>query len=190
VLVSPFQGWFVLAQPGDLGGLTAAAKGNPDRAVATAPLPPWLAQIRTIEAETGDPRGPAAVVTLGLHAQRLSLASYEVALGIASLPTPDRVSMALELVAQGWLVRGNLRFASEADALELIAAVQKVQQRIADSTMLQLAIGKRIARVVASLAFARNGVRVSYATSISIADARSFLAAAAQQLDAYFTRGP
>jgi hypothetical protein len=42
--------------------------------------------------------------------------------------------------------------------------------------------------VIAALAFARNGPRVSYATSISIADARAILAFAAQQIDDYFTR--
>jgi hypothetical protein len=51
---------------------------------------------------------------------------------------------------------------------------------------LQLALGKPIARVVANLSFARTGPRVSYTTSISIADARAILAVAAQQLDAYF----
>jgi hypothetical protein len=93
-------------------------------------------------------------------------------------------------VRQGWLMRGNLRFASEADAAELVASVQRVQQRIADSRAIQLVIGKPIARVIANLAFARNGVRVSYATSVSIADARAILAAAAQQLDTYYGRAP
>jgi hypothetical protein len=39
---------------------------------------------------------------------------------------------------------------------------------------------------VKNLSFSRAGGRVSYATSISISDARAILAAAAQQLDAYF----
>jgi hypothetical protein len=125
-----------------------------------------------------------------LRGQRLALGSFDLGLGISSIPTPDRASLAMELVPQGWLVRGNLRFASEADAIELVAAVQQVQQRIAGSYVLQLAVGKRIARVVASLAFARNGVRVSYATSMSIADARAILAAAGKQIDQYFGRAP
>ncbi len=190
MFLSPFKGWFLLAQPEDLGGLTAAASGNPDAALATAKLPPWLAGIRAIEAETGEPRGPAAVLTLGLGGKRLRLGGNDLGLGIPSVPTPDRVSLAMELVKQGWLVRGNMRFASEADAAELVAAVQRFQQRIADSRAIQLVIGKPIARVVANLAFARAGPRVSYATSISIADARAILAAAALQLDQYFARAP
>jgi hypothetical protein len=83
-----------------------------------------------------------------------------------------------------------MRFASDADAAELIASIAQFQQRIADSHAIQLVIGKPIAHVIASLAFARNGPRVSYATSISIADARAILAAAAQQLDQYFGRAP
>jgi hypothetical protein len=190
VLLSPFRGWFLLAQPGDLGALTAAGRGNPDTIEASAKLPPWLAGIRKIEAETGDVRGPAAVVTLGLGGKRIELGDNDLGLGIPSIPTPDRVSLAMELVPQGWLVRGNMRFASDADAAELIAAVQRAQQRIADSRLIQRVIGKATARVIANLAFARSGARVSYATSISISDARAILAAAAQQLDQYFARAP
>ena len=186
VLLSPFRGWFLLAQPGDLGALTAGAKGNPDTVEATAKLPPWLAGIRKIEAESGDLRGPALVVTLGLGGNRIPLDGLDLGLGLASIPTPERVSMAMELVKQGWLVRGNMRFASDADAIELVAAVQAAQQRIADSRLIQRVIGKATARVIANLAFARSGPRVSYATSISISDARAILAAAAQQLDHYF----
>ena len=68
--------------------------------------------------------------------------------------------------------------------------MQRVQQRINDSRTIQLVIGKPIAHVIANLAFARNGLRVSYATSISIADARAILAAVALQLDQYFGRAP
>jgi hypothetical protein len=190
VFLSPFKGWFLLAQPGDLGALTGAAKGNLDAVEATAKLPPWLAGIRKIEAETGEARGPALVVTLGLGGKRIDLAGNDFGLDIPSVPTPDRVSLAMELVKQGWLVRGNMRFASDADAAELIASVQRLQQRVADSHAIQLVVGKPIAHVIANLAFARTGPRVSYATSISIADARAILAAAAQQLDQYFGRVP
>ncbi|HEU4731037.1 MAG TPA: hypothetical protein VFT22_24250 [Kofleriaceae bacterium] len=190
VFLSPFQGWFLLAQPDDLAGLTAPTRGALDAAVATGKLPPWLAGIRKIESETGDPRGPALVVTLGLRGKRLKLGGNDFGLGIPSVPTPERVSLAMELVKQGWLVRGNMRFASEADAAELVASVQRFQQRVADSHAIQLVIGKPIVHVIANLAFARAGPRVSYATSISIADARAILAAAALQLDQYFGRAP
>jgi len=190
VFLSPFAGWFLLAQPGDLGTLTGAAKGSPDAALATAKLPPWLAGIRKIETETGEPRGPALVVTLGLGGKRVALAGNDLGLGIPSVPTPERVSLAMELVKQGWLVRGNMRFASDTDAAELITSVQRVQQRVADSYLIQRIVGKPLVHVIANLAFARSGPRVSYATSVSIADARAILAATAQQLDQYFAHVP
>ncbi|HMG23624.1 MAG TPA: hypothetical protein VK607_19955, partial [Kofleriaceae bacterium] len=186
VFLSPFPGWFLLAQPGDLGELTRAARGALDAAVATSALPPWLSGIRSIEAESGDKRGPAVVVTFALRGRRQRLGSLALGLGVRSIPTPDRISLAMELVPQGWLVRGNMRFASEADASELLASVQQMQKRIGESRAIQLVIGVPIAHVIASLAFARNGVRVSYASAISIADARAILAAAAQQIDQYF----
>jgi len=190
VFLSPFQGWFLLAQPEDLGGLVVPAPGKIDAVEATGKLPPWLAGIRAIETETGDKRGPAAVVTVALGGKRLDLAGYDFGLGIRSIPMPDRVSLAAELVPQGWLVRGNLRFASDAEANEFVASVQQLQQRVAGSRAIQFAIGKPIVRVVASLAFARAGPRVSYATSASIADTRAILAAVAQQIDHYFGRAP
>src|SRR5262249_50064554 len=103
VFLSPFQGWFLLAQPGDLGGLLAPARGKRDAAVAAGSLPPWLAGIRAIESESGDKRGPALVVTIAPGGARYDLPAFGLGLGIRSIPTPDRASLAAELVPQGWL---------------------------------------------------------------------------------------
>jgi hypothetical protein len=191
VFLSPFRGWFLLAQPGDLGGLAAPATGNLDAIEATGALPAWLAKIRTIEAESGlDKRGPALVLTLALDGKRVVLGDNDFGLGVKTFPKPDRVSLAAELVKQGWLARGNMRFATDELAEEFVTAAEAVRQRIGDSRILQAAIGKPAARVIANLSFARAGPRVSYATSIAIADMRAILAVAAQQLDAYFAGRP
>ena len=191
VFLSPFRGWFLLAQPADLAGLTAAAPGNLDAIEAKGKLPAWLASIRKIEDESGaDQRGPALVVTLALGGQRVDLGDNDFGLGITTVPTPDRVSLAMELVTQGWLVRGNMRFATDKEALEFITVVESAKQRVADSRALQMVMGKPLARVIANLSFARTGGRVSYATSISIADARAILAMTAQQLDQYYVNPP
>jgi len=190
VFLSPFKEWFLLAQPADLGALTAAANGNVDIAVATGKLPPWLAGIRAIEAESGDPRGPSLVMTIALGGQKIELGDNDFGLGVKSVTTPDRISLAMELVKQGWLVHGNMSFTSAPAAADFIAAVETAKQRVADSRALQLAMGKPVARVIANLRFARTGPRVSYSTSISIADARLILAVAAQQLDTYFATTP
>lgn len=187
LFLSPFRSWFLLAQPKDLGALAAAAPGDLDAIEATGKLPAWLAGIRKIESESGgDKRGPALVLTLALGGTRVDLGDNDYGLGIKALPTPDRVSLAMELVKQGWLVRGNMRFATAAAAAEFITAADAVRERVGDSGAIQLVIGKPLARVIGNLSFARTGGRVSYATSISIADARAILAASAQQLDQYF----
>ncbi|MDX2090358.1 MAG: hypothetical protein SFX73_21045 [Kofleriaceae bacterium] len=191
VFLSPYQNWFLLAQPTDLGGLTAAAPGNLDNAVVQGKPPAWIGGIRTIEKESGDEqRGPALVLTIMPDGKRVDLGDNDFGLGIKSIPTPDRISLAMELVKQGWLVRGNMRFGSEKDAIELIGAAEKVKQLVADSRLIQSALGKPLARVVTNLSFARTGGRVSYTTSISIADARAILGATAQQLDGYFGGQP
>lgn len=189
VFVSPYKGWFLLAQPGDVGPL-AVTRGNLDTVEATAPQPAWITGLRAIERETSaapdDPRGPALVVSVAFGGKRIRIGDLGLGLGVSSVPKPARISLAMELVKQGWLIRGNLRFATEADATEAIETVKKLQRRVADSRAIQLVIGKPIAHVVASLAFAQTGPRVSYATSMSIADARALLAFAAAQVDAYF----
>ena len=69
VFLSPWKGWFVLAQPEDLGGLVAAgARQRSTRSRRAAKLPAWLDAIRTIEngVRRRPARGPALVVTLGV----------------------------------------------------------------------------------------------------------------------------
>lgn len=191
VLLSPWRDWIVLAQPQDLPGLLTPAKGPIDTIETKAKLPPWLQTIRTIEQESGTEkqRGPALVLTLAGAGQRYDIP--DVGLGITSLPSPERITVAMELVKQGWLIRGNIVFAKDADAAEFAQSLQEVQQRIVDSRVLSALLRRQHAlNVVTGLSIARTGARVSYATSMSIADARAIMAAAAATLDVYFAAQP
>ncbi|HEY6035026.1 MAG TPA: hypothetical protein VIV58_12220, partial [Kofleriaceae bacterium] len=216
VVLSPWQGWYVLAQPEDLGPLTAAASGNVDRSEAKGKLPGWLAGLRSIEKESGEKsgegptagvgagssatdakRGPALVLTVGEPPSTTAPAKSgryklpELGLGVRSLPVPSRISLAMELVKQGWLVRGNIVFPNEADATELVTTLTDLQTRITDSHILSAVLRKQhVLNIVTGLSLSRSGARVSYATSISIADARAILAAAAIELAGYFGQVP
>jgi hypothetical protein len=104
---------------------------------------------------------------------------------------PDRVSLAMELVKQGWLVRGNLRFATEQQATEFCQSLESVRQRVIDTKVLSEPLRRQhLLNALTGLSVQRAGVRVSYATSISIADARALLAAAATTLDQYYRHTP
>lgn len=188
VFLSPFRGWFLLAHPADLPNLLAPATGNVDAIEASAKLPAWLHGIRKIEDESGlEARGPALVMTMDLGGKRFTLPpGGDFGLGISSFPMPERISVAAEIVKQGWLVRGNLRFATARDAAEFVKTALAVKQRIDDSTALQLAIGKPISRIIKNLSFATAGERASYATSVSISDMQAVLAVATQLVDAHF----
>lgn len=194
VFLSPFRGWFLLAKPVDLGTLTTAAAGNLDAIEAKGKLPPWIGGIRAIEAESGEPYGPALVVTIAAGGKIVDLEGNDFGLGVTKVPTPDRLTFAMELVKQGklqgWYVRGNLRFASEKLAKEFVAVAETARQRIEDSRALQMVMGKPLARVVKNLSFKRAGGSVSYTTSMSIADARAIIDATAQQLDSYYGAPP
>src|SRR5262249_53892029 len=115
----------------------------------------------------------------------------DIVLGVKTIPMPDRVSVAMELVTQGWLVRGNLRFARESDAVAFVRAATTAQQRVKDSRLLAVPLQQQhVYNAITGLSLQGTGVRVSYATSISIADARLLFAATATALDDYFSRPP
>ena len=64
-------------------------------------------------------------------------------------------------------------------------------RRITDSHLLSAVLRKQhVLNIVSGLSLARTGPRISYATSISIGDARAILAAAAQTLGGYFGQVP
>ncbi|MEO8548638.1 MAG: hypothetical protein ABI678_01645 [Kofleriaceae bacterium] len=198
VVLSPWRGWYLFAQPEDLGALTAAGSGSVDAAEAKGKLPAWLAGIRTIAKESGDDKkGPALVMTIGEPPSNTAPAKSgryklpELGFGVRSLPVPQRISLAMELVQQGWLVRGNIVFPSEADAAELVQTLTDLRTRITDSHILSGLLRKQHAlNLVTGLSLSRTGARVSYATSVSISDARAMLSAAAQSLGSYFGQMP
>ena len=76
-------------------------------------------------------------------------------------------------------------------ATEFVTLVQDAQTRVTDSRILSGLLKKQhVLNAVTGLSLARAGARVSYPTSVSIADARALLAAAATTLDAYFANPP
>jgi hypothetical protein len=164
--------------------------GRAETSEARGKLPPWLDTIRTIEAESGtDARGPALVITVAGDGKRHAVP--DLGLGVGSLPAPERISAAMELVGQGWLIRGNISFASEADAAEVVTALEAARQRVVDSHVLSALLRRQhVLDIVKGLSLSRTEARVSYGTSISIADARALMAAAAVTLDQYFGQPP
>jgi hypothetical protein len=188
VVISPWKGWFLLAQPDDISSLVDPLKGNIDTIETKAKLPPWLDFMRDIDKESGtDKRGPALVLTFAAVKQRYNFP--DVGLGVTTLPAPERMSLAVELVKQGWLIRGNIKFETDADAEEFEKAVKTARQRVEDSHLLAALLRKQhVLDVAKGLDIARTGDRVSYATSISIADARAVLAAAAAMEADYFAQ--
>jgi hypothetical protein len=191
VFLSPFRGWFVLGQPADLPNLLAPASGSLDTVEASpGALPPWLAKIRTIEAESGtDQPGPALVVTLAFDGKPVTIPPDEdFGLGLGTIAMPQRVSVALELVKQGWLARGNIKFATDADAAAFLKTITNLRQTILDNRFLQIGIGKAAVNFLKNFQFARGASRISFASSLSIHDARDLMALVGQQLDGYFAQ--
>jgi len=182
VFLSPFAGWFVLAQPADLAALVEPGHGPLDHAEADpAALPEWLRRVQTIEAASGDRDGPALMLTATAKAKRYKVP--DLGFGITSVPAPERLTLSLEIQPQGFVVRGHVRFATEADAVEAERSALAVRAQIEGSRMFQALLRRsRVLNAVKGLTLARSGKRISYATSISIADARQLMTYAAQMV--------
>jgi hypothetical protein len=188
IFFAPFLNWFLLVQPGDVGALTTPAAGELDTAVAQGKLKGWLSKIRSIEAESGDKKGPALIVTIEMKAQTYDVP--DVGIGVTSVVAPSRITVAMELVKTGWFVRGNLKFSTEAEATSFVTSAQAALQRVNDSKILQrLLQNSKALNAVQGLSFAQTGDRVSYATSISIGDAEQLLGYAAKTVNKYYGGG-
>ena len=178
VFLTPFPGWFVLTLPEHLGNLLEPGIGSLDAARASsADLPDWLARVRAIEMEAGKDAGPALMLTAAGLIDEINLP------GIFEAPAPDQLTMALDIDPKGFLVRGSLTFASAEQAKVFLDAAARFQSTFADSRLGQALLRKfYVYNVVAGLTLAQTEARLSYATSISVADARVILAHGAEFL--------
>jgi hypothetical protein len=186
VFLAPHGAWMVLARPADLPNLLDPAAGDLDGAAADpAALPAWLARLPDLEAESGIPDGPALMMTLAPRGTRWQVP--DVGLHVRELPSPERMTLSLELDRQGFKVRGNLRFRSDADAVSFVERVETARATALGSAVHRLALGRvKALNAVSGLTLARTGKRVSYATSISIADARILMTAGTTMIGGYF----
>ena len=98
-----------------------------------------------------------------------------------------RANLALEVVktgpAQGFVVRGNLRFLNAADAKEFVATAESARAHVLDSFMVKKLLSKsKTLNAVQGLTLIANGEFVTYATSMSVGDGQGMLAVLAQVL--------
>jgi hypothetical protein len=184
VFLSWRPGWMVLTQPADLGGLTAGRGGALDLAARPADLPPWLARVSTISDESGEPTGPALMVTAGgMFGDRLPLLGP----GGASVPAPDRATVTIELDPKGFIVRGNLRYADDSAAATANDAIVRLRAELLDQYgSLPVLSGFPLLTVLRGLTVQRTGRRLAFATSASIADARALLDLASALVSQHF----
>ncbi len=151
-------------------------------------MPAWLGRVRTIEAESGLKEGPELMMTMSSLAGRYTLP--DLGLGVTSLPAPDRITLALKVEANGVIARGNLRFATDAEAAEMVQAIATIREKVAESRILQAVLRRASAlNMISGLTMVQTRNKVAYATSLSTADMRAFMAfIAASVADHYANR--
>lgn len=181
VYLIPFPEWVVLTRAKHLGepARQPPAAGVPAdldavRADETA-LPDWLRRARSVEVESGIDRGPIAVMSVsGIKHAEVDLPQ------VGTVPVPVHAALAVEMAKQGFYVRGTLTFSSVERAEAFQRTLEATRSRLLDSTWGQLLLKNFHAfHALKGLTMRRRDARVTYATSISIADGKAMMVLAA-----------
>jgi hypothetical protein len=106
---------------------------------------------------------------------------------VGDLPSPTRLTLALEQTKGGFFVRGTLLFASEAAAARFAdLARQRVADAGADFFTRKLLQRVNAYNALRGLSFAHSGAKVGYATSIDGADGRAMMQFAARWAETFY----
>jgi hypothetical protein len=174
----PAPGVVVLTRAGHLGqpAREGISERDLDRVRADeSALPEWLKRARHAGREAGDASGPIAVMSVtGIHRS-----SFEVP-QIGRVPTPQHFALALEMAGTGFYLRGTLRFGSPERATEFQQVLEAAKGRLIGSRLGELMLRNfHVYHALKGLTLRRKGTLVTYATSISSADARAGMQLAA-----------
>jgi hypothetical protein len=190
VYLIPQPGLVVLTRPKFLGALVeqppaGSAPADLDARAAPADVPPWLARARSAENEAGVDSDVVAVVTVGgIRRDEIEVPEF------GALPTPVRFSLALEMAKVGFYVRGTLAFATAQLAQQFETRMNQGRERVLGNRFTQLMLRNFHAfNALQGLTLRRRGQLVTYATSISNADAKAGMRLAADWARRFFEGG-
>lgn len=183
VYMMPFPKWTVLTERRHLGKLTQANGGELGSFPDVAELPEWLAKIRSVGDESGkEDDGPVVVASLYGVLDTLKIPM------IGEIPTPERLSVAIDIAEVGFRVHGTMTFSSEERATTFETMVNEAKDR-----MVETAVGRRVLgqlqalNAAKGLTLTRRGKRMSYVSSFSNADAKAMLERAAELSARFYT---
>ena len=193
VYLMPLPGLIVLTAPKHLGVLVepgaaaGSSRGDAEGGrAADDDLPGWLSRARSVENEAGVDSDVIAVVTVG-GLRRAEMAVPE----FGSVPTPVRFSLALEMAKVGFYVRGTLAFATPELAQQFEQQVNHGRRQMMGNRFTQLMLRNLHAfHALERLTLRRRGQLVTYATSISNADAKAGMKLAADWTRRFFETPP
>ena len=181
VYLIPYPDMIVLTRTRFLGdpvreAPTAGAPADLDAVRADeAALPDWVRRARTVEVESGADRGPIAVVSVsGIKHTELDVPQ------VGTVPVPVHAALAIEMAKQGFYVRGTLIFSNVERAQAFQRSLEAARSRLLDATWGQLLLKNFHAyHALKGLTMRRRDARVTYATSISVADGKAMMVLAA-----------
>jgi hypothetical protein len=124
-----------------------------------------MRKVRGIEAESGDKSGPAAIVTVQGVTRKITIPR------LGTVSGPDRLTVAMEFVKGGVMVRGNMLFSDETRAAAFVSQAFKWKEFFVGSLRGKLVLAPFHAyTAVKGLTLRRAGRQVGYAISISVVD--------------------
>jgi hypothetical protein len=184
--VTPEPGLVVLADPVNLGALAKSAPGQNLSAVASeSMLPPWLAKARLAHEEAGTDTGPWLVVTMQGIPSGFQIPDFVPGLG--SLPVPNRMALALELVEGGFHLRGSVYFDNPLVARKFVKTLTTLKGKANHLGYRQLLNKLNLRNAIKGLTLTRKEKVVTLATSLSIADGRAAIREAAKRTKKYYS---
>lgn len=187
VYLAPMAGWIVLADRKHLGALAQPAGAELGTLPAKGSLPPWMQRLPRLIGVTGTGStiddGPAVALSVrGLPDE------IEIPM-VGKLTAPEHMTAALQIHKLGFIVRGTMEFESAEQAAAFIDKVSRTRASLLASPVTAAPLRRFHAyHAVNGLTLKPIGSRVSYATSISVPDARAMMKLAASQTTRWYLR--
>jgi hypothetical protein len=173
-----------LANPSALAGARTPRSGDVDAPAEPSMLPPWLKALPELSKATSTSDTPYAIVHIAALPARIAIPRGPV------LRSPQQISLYLEPQTRGFVLRGKAVFASATAAQNFTKDVEAYRTEAMDSMLSKALLRQfQVYNLLVGLKLKQEGTMVSFASSLSIADARAIFDVAAEWSKGFFGRG-
>ncbi len=185
VYLKPSPNAIVLTKPKQLAAAMDKRKGLLDGLALRAALPSWVQKIPILDKSTRGPKAPYAMAHITALPQQFEIPRGPI------VPAPRHLSLYLEEATRGFVFRGTATFSSAQRAQAFSQGVRQAQADAQSSRLTQMVLKQFSAyNAVLGLKLKQKDTVVTFASALSVADARSMFAFAANWSKRFFAQRP